>query len=199
MAKAIPQFLFHYTVGPKLQLIADSGALLPKGFGARPNEKPVLWLSASTDWEPTATKVMSHDGGQTFARPSLQELQSIAGLYRFRIDTLKLAALDSPIRLVPWPRMGTVARIEAAQLQDMVRRGLQFGATPMNWWGCMDPVPLSLQTGASLTVEVRESGHDGQLEGWRQLSMKEALESFEELGTQFRMTTATNTPAARNI
>ncbi|MEJ6003693.1 hypothetical protein [Paucibacter soli] len=29
----IPEYLYHYTVGPKLKQIADSGRLEPKGFG----------------------------------------------------------------------------------------------------------------------------------------------------------------------
>jgi hypothetical protein len=195
-----PDFLYHYTVGAKLALIAQTGALIPKGFEAEPREKPVLWLSENPQWEPTANKVVSRDGGKTFERLSLQELQNMVGIFRFRLDTRKAEVLrELGVRLVPWVRIGTVAHISPRHMAAMVTRGMSWGATPTHWWGCLDPLPLSLQEQDALTIEAREPAPLGQQQSWQPVTMEQAIESFRSRGIRVGMTTATATPAARNV
>lgn len=195
-----PDFLYHYTVGPKLAQIAQSGALLPRGFEAEPREKPVLWLSENPQWEPTANKVMSRDGGQTFERPPLRQLQTLVGIFRFRLDTRKTGLLQElGIRLVPWSRIGTVAHISPRHIAAMIQRGMSWGATPTHWWGCMDPLPLSLEEQGALIIEAREPAPVGQQDSWQRVKMEQAIEFFRARNTRVGMTTATATPAARNV
>ena len=197
----IPDFLYHYTIGPKMPLIAESGRLLPKGFGAEPREKPVLWLSENPQWDPTANKVVSRDGGVTFVRPTLQELQKLVGIFRFRLDCRRPEALQAAcIRLAQWTRMATVARIDARHMADMVKRGMSWGATPTHWWGCMDELPLALEASEMLIIEAREPVAPGEgQKKWERVTMAQAIESFLSRGQRVVMNTATNMPAARNV
>lgn len=195
-----PDFLYHYTIGPKLALIEQAGALIPKGFLAEPRERPVLWLSENPQWEPTANKVMSRDGGQTFVRPTLLELQKTVGIFRFRVDTRRAAQLQElGVRLVPWTRIATVAHISQRHMADMVKRGMAWGSTPMHWWGCMDPLPLTLEEQGALIIEAREPVPVGQQQSWQRVSMQQAIESFMARDVRVAMRTATEMPAARNI
>lgn len=195
-----PEHLYHYTIGAKLALIAQTGALVPKGFEAEPREKPVLWLSENPQWEPTANKVVSRDGGLTFERPTLLELQKMVGIFRFRLDTRQTALLqEHGVRLVPWTRIGTVAHISKRHMADMVKRGMAWGATPMHWWGCMDPLPLSLEDQGALIIEAREPVQVGQQQTWQRVTMAQAIDSFLARGIRVGMTTATAMPAAHNV
>lgn len=150
-----PEALYHYTVGPKLPLIAESGRLLPAKVGAMDSrEKPVLWWSANKTWDPTATKLVSFDGGRTVRRSSLDELRQLFGAYRFRLDTHNPAALHNiGLKLLPWTRAPMAARIPADDVARMTSVGVQMGATPMDWWGCLEEVPLSLETTGMLRLD----------------------------------------------
>lgn len=213
-----PEFLYHYTIGAKLRLIAGSGheggELQTRGHGAAPGEKPVLWLSANPQWEPTATKVISLDGGRTFMRPSLAQLHAAAGLFRFRVRPRQVVAeLESrgiECKLVPWTRIAMVARIQPAAMVDMVQRGLSWGATPMHWWGCMGALPLWLEQSGAMVFEGIGDGAGGGAGGgggdvaagrmaWRQMTMSEGIEAFNARGVRVAMGTATEMPAARNL
>lgn len=150
-----PDAVYHYTVGPKLQLIADSGRLLPSRIGAQDGrEKAVLWWSANKSWEPTATKLLTFDGGRTVHRPSFEELRRMFGAYRFRLDTRNPAALHNiGLKLLPWTRMPMAARIPAEDVAQMTLTGIELGATPTDWWGCLEDVPLSLETTGMLRLD----------------------------------------------
>lgn len=199
MPAKTPNFLFHCTVGPKLELIERSGALLPKGYGGAPLEKPVLWLSENSEWEPTATKAMSRDQGATYVRPSLADLQRLAGLFRFRVDVRQLTALKSGISLVPWNQMPSTARIQPVHVADMIKRGLSFGAKPMHWWGCLDALPIALQEQGALILETCEPVVQGQPLQWTACPLSDAIEAVKASGRKFKMSTATATPAARGV
>ena len=174
----VPDTLYHYTIGPKLPLIAQSGELLPFGFGGSTNtrEKAVLWWSSHENWEPTATKVISLDSGRTFERPTLEKLHNIAGCYRFRLDMRNPVAIHTAgVKLLPWTRLPLVARIAASDVQQMVTTGLRLGALPSQWWGCLEGVPMQLEVSGLLRVEAFQD--DGS---WRQLAnMAEALALVE--------------------
>ena len=48
---------WHYTTGLHLPLIRESGVLRPSGVFIGPDERPVLWFSTASYWEPTAAKM----------------------------------------------------------------------------------------------------------------------------------------------
>lgn len=203
----LPVALFHYTVGPKLPLILESRQLLPAGFGMAVSvrEKPVLWWSSNPHWEPTATKVISVDGGKSYFRPSVDELQKAAGIYRFRLDTRNPEALHAlGIKLVPWTRMPLVARIDAKETQSMVAAGLKLGATPTHWWGTLEPVPTALEVSGVLRVECCDA--EGlKRNNWVQVEggLPAAVAAFEEMAKLRKMritqARASDTPAAIGI
>jgi hypothetical protein len=155
----LPEALYHYTVGPKLPLIAVSRRLEPAGYGLALSrrEKPVLWFSENAQWEPTANKNMSADEGRTFRRPSMRELHDTLGLYRFRLDTRNPGALSTAgVRMFPWARARRVAHIDPADIMKMVESELELGATPAHWWGVLEPVPVALKVSAVLAVLCRQ-------------------------------------------
>ena len=198
----IPEALFHYTVGPKLALIAQSKHLIPVGYGlaSSQKERPVLWFSENPQWEPTATKVMSMDSGKTFMRPTLPMLQQTVGIYRYRLDTRNPEALNAAgIRLLPWSRVQLTARIDPKDVGLMVKAGMNLGATPTHWWGVMDPVPLSLEVSGVLRLETRVKPEAGMRESWEPVDMDEALAAYEARGLRVRQTRASETPGAMGI
>jgi hypothetical protein len=164
----LPEALYHYTVGPKLPLIESSGKLLPTNIGSDDprRERPVLWWSANSSWEPTATKLVTLDGGKTAVRPSLEQLQALFGCYRFRLDTRNPSALhEVGLKLLPWSRMGMAARISPASVAHMVETGLEMGAVPTDWWGCLDPVPTSLEVSGVLKLHRLDASGWTAIEG----------------------------------
>jgi|GEM_PF-2133133 len=197
----LPETLYHYTVGPKLALIAGSRHLAPKGYGLAlsDKEKPVLWFSANPQWEPTATKVLSTNGKE-FHRPSVQELLRLAGLYRFRLDIRIPEVLASMgIKLLPWTRIQTVSRIAPIEIQNMVISGIDLGATPMHWWGTLDSVPLSLEVSGLMTLEICRAAEIGADEVWERIPLAQAITEFQARGTRYHQGTATAMPGARSL
>ena len=49
------QELFHYTTFSRLKRIQQNRMILPATAAVQPHEKPVVWLTYSPEWEPTAT------------------------------------------------------------------------------------------------------------------------------------------------
>lgn len=191
----VPDTLYHYTIGPKMPLISQSGELLPFGFGLATNsrEKAVLWWSSHPHWEPTATKVISLDGGNSFERPPLEKLHDIAGCYRFRLDLRNPVGIHSAgVKLLPWARLPLVARIAGQDVQQMIATGVRLGAIPSQWWGCLEAVPLQLEVSGLLRVDAYQE--DGT---WRQLSgMAEALALVEANPKRVKQLKVSQTPLA---
>lgn len=182
--------LFHYTVGPKLPLILRTGALIPTGFGLAlsKKERPVLWWSSHAHWEPTATKILSLDGGKAFTRPTLAALARTVGAYRFR-----LTRSHSSAKIVPWPQIARVAHIDAREVAGMVKHGLELGARPRDWFGVLEPVPLVLEGQPDLTLEMLSD------ETWAEISLTEAARHWAREGLRFHQTSISQTPAARGL
>lgn len=197
-----PGFLYHYTVGPKLPVIAASGHLMPIGYGMATSsrEKPVLWFSENMQWEPTATKVISTDGGKTYKRPEASELQALMGIYRFRLDTRNPEALGAAgIRLIPWSRITLLAHIDIKDVAAMVSSGMDMGATPVHWWGIMEPLPTSLEVAGILRLEKCTSMDAGTPGSWAPVELARAVSDWESRGLRIKQTKASQTPRARGM
>ncbi len=181
--------LYHYTVGPKLELIQGTGALMPAGFGLAlsKREKPVLWWSANPQWEPTAGKVMSLDGGKTFFRPDLPELHARVGVYRFVLPEQE----PTQGKLYPWPDIARVAHIDAREIPGMVKAGVQQGSRPVDWWGTLLPEPLR----PTLRLDVWSQGTWVEVAG----GLPDAIEQWRGQGVVVKQSTATETPGARGL
>lgn len=198
-----PERLFHYTVGPKLPLILNSGSLVPKGYGmaASSRERPVLWLSENPVFEPTANKVISTDGGKTFIRPSLAELHDAAGIFRFQVDPERLMNHRKlPVKLYGWAKLQQVAHFARKDVSIMVDYGMKMGATPMHWWGAMEPIFTNLLEDGILELQQRSAPALGEGPNvWHSISLEQAVDDFLARGVHYKMTTATETPQARGI
>jgi hypothetical protein len=193
-----PDTLYHYTIGPKIPLIAHSAHLKPFGFGgaANPREKAVLWWSCNPEWEPTATKIVSLDGGRSFERPTVRALHDLVGCFRFRLDVRNPVGLHSAgVKLLPWTRIPLVAGIAAADVQRMVLAGLELGAVPNQWWGCLEEVPVHWEVSGLLQVDLMQPNGS-----WQPLAgMAEALERANANPTQIRQLRASQVPQARGL
>lgn len=128
--------IYHYTAGHHLSEIAASGALLPTGEMIAPRERRVLWFSLHPHWEPTAIKMFLWAGSTTPVKPSFEVMAAEIGAYRFA-----LPARDK--RLLPWRRLSLVAHIPPAEAARMVEVGIRAGARPHDWYGVLDPIPLT--------------------------------------------------------
>ncbi len=182
------QELFHYTVGPKLPLIMQAGALLPTGFGLALNrrERPVLWWSAHSHWEATATKILSLDGGRSFVRPTLATMARAVGAYRFRIPRASL-----PVKAYPWPEIARIARIDKREVAGMVKHGLELGAQPRDWFGALEPVAVTGESGLALEVLTDAV--------WSPACLRDAARHWASEGQRFHQTSVSATPAARGL
>jgi hypothetical protein len=202
MSKKTPEALFHYTVGPKLALIAASRHLMPIGYGMATGkrEKPVLWFSENPQWEPTATKVISTDKGHSYHRPNVRELQERVGVFRFRLDTRRPEALrEVGIKLVAWKDLPLQMCMDPKDVTLMIRSGVQLGATPTHWWGTMQPLPTALEVSGVLRLEIRRKAEPGALEGWEPIKLADGIAEFEAMGTRVKQNLATNTPKAMGL
>ena len=127
--------VYHYTTGNKLSLISASQGLIPTSVMIAPKEKPVLWFSKDSDYEPTAIKLIMRSDGKAY-RPTMKELHELIGLYRF-----SFSPRDN--RLLTFSQLQRVAHISPQGMSAMVASGLRIGAKPTNWFGVMTAVPLS--------------------------------------------------------
>lgn len=155
-------YVYHYTTGHKLPLIEQSGVLLPTSVAISPQEKPVLWFSTNTVYEPTAIKLILQEGQPV--RPTPGELHELVGLYRFSIS-----ARDS--RLRPLNKLSRLANISSKEVSRMVASGLRIGAIPSQWYGVLSAIALSELTFESWTGEA-----------WVPASLVEEVGRFRDSG-----------------
>lgn len=133
---------WHYTTGEKFYYIVKSGLLIPTGYGVIPPEKPVLWFSEHSYFEPTAVKDIGTSGGGR-RRATLSELFKVGlGLCRFGCHTEKLLHHRAIQR---------EARISEEQWLALEQIGKHQGSNPLDWWGTTKRLPIDL-----LVIEVMD-------------------------------------------
>lgn len=130
-----PDYVWHYTAGHKLPGILALGALRPNGAKVPPQERPVVWFSADATYEPTAIKLVQLTDQAKLHRPTVKEMHTLIGIFRFALDR-------ADRRLSAWPAVHRRARISAAGVASMIRAGVEIGAKPMNWFGAFEEIPL---------------------------------------------------------
>lgn len=119
------ELAWHYTTGECFLRIVEMGMLIPTGIGSTPPERPVLWFSKRSDFEPTAIKAVSHLG--EVRQVSLQEMYEMGrGLVRFGYPTG---------RLLPWIKLREKAKIPAQLWGPLERAARRQGGNPDDWWG----------------------------------------------------------------
>lgn len=124
---------WHYTIGERLPAIFESGELRPSDHYIKKGEKPILWFSTNPHFEPTALKGgLSADG--SYRGLSVKETeQEGGGLFRFGVS------LD---RVTSWPRIGSLAGMKTKIKKSLEVVGIRQGASPRQWYGSLDPIPI---------------------------------------------------------
>lgn len=126
---------WHYTTGEKFPLIVADGVIRPASIAVKPPERPIVWFSLAQHFEMTARKGLMNEAGQV-RTASIQETREFGGgLVRFGIDAS---------RLIPWRggELRKAARMAYAMAKRLEGIGLKQGASPFEWMGSLDPVPI---------------------------------------------------------
>ena len=123
----LPYVLYHYTTQEKLAQILSTDVIKPSTTRLEPNEKPVVWFSTSSQWEPTATKcLLTGKLGQVITAAAQGGLARIAvrpGVARHGLRELPLLALTP-----------------TETCMGLVLAGLKMGADPAHWRFSLEPV-----------------------------------------------------------
>ena len=125
-----PALAYHYTTGQKYREISNDGCLIPADSYMTEKEKPILWFSLETDWEPTAVKAVIADG-QLRSLSRWETFQYGGGLFRFGVSTDLLTR---------WPRIGKLAKTPKLMQNYLTESGKKQGASPKLWMGSLSPI-----------------------------------------------------------
>lgn len=124
--------LFHYTTLTLLPHILNSGQLMPHMDGHV--EKPVVWFSSASSWEPTATKSFRTDNA--LVNLKFWEYRDLFGCIRFA-----LPADDN--RLLTWREVcnhAGLSRVDRRKLEAVARKR---GGDPKQWFAVPAAIPLA--------------------------------------------------------
>lgn len=130
---------WHYTIADRALAILKSGFIYPATAGVPEGERPVVWFSAQTHWEPTANKIVVLPGGYQRIMTT-KEMFAHCELWRFGTDIRNL---------IPWMQLRSVARIKRFHQRRMIAAAHQVHADPIKWYGSLCQVPTEY-----LSVEV---------------------------------------------
>lgn len=139
--------LYHYTTVENARSILVIGWLMPSSAGLPEHEKPALWFSIRTDYEPTALKLCTGNDGAR-RRLELNEQINMAGLARFSID-----AKDR--RLMAWSEACKAVGTRRKDREALESYGRRIGGNPLHWFASLDAISVS-----DLTAEIwnKETG-----------------------------------------
>lgn len=133
--------IYHYTSQAQhLPLILESGKLI--GRADLETEKPLVWFSLNTDWEPTATKPIWQHGVLTQQTPHD---------YRRRFGMARLSLPANDPRLMDWRAACKYAGIPTRDRKAMEAVGKKAGGNPKHWYAAPGPISVS-----ELKVEILE-------------------------------------------
>lgn len=161
---------WHYTVGDRLAGIFQDNVIEPSPRDGSPSprlpgERPAVWFSVRTDWEPTACKVPPPDGrwpGMAEAMRGDHELGG--GLYRIGVRP--------SVASVHWSAYRKKCGLPHHFLSGLVDAARRCGANPMDWFVRFGPVPVDLWE----TVEEWHPG-EGVWEAGQWIALPEVAEA----------------------
>jgi hypothetical protein len=147
------QEIYHYTTGQCFIKIVQEGCIKPATTGVPDGEKPGVWFTFSSDWEPTANKGL-HNADGTISHLSREETeQHGGGLFRFVVHPniahhtwekfLKKSRIDEAIA----KSLKNIAEENGSNVKDW---RIRFSAVPREYWlrvdvwheGQWTPVPV---------------------------------------------------------
>lgn len=130
---------WHYTTSQKIALIQKDGALRPAHIGVVAPERPVIWFSTNSVFEPTAAKALVVDGVRRML--TLREMYDLAG------GIVRLGCCIN--RLKGGADLCKSAKMQPAMWDVLVSVSRQVGASPGKWWGYVGALMLD-----DVTVEM---------------------------------------------
>jgi hypothetical protein len=138
--------LFHYTSKCRLLKIIKDNEIRPASLSDSPHEKPGVWFSFHSRWEPTATK--------TFLNP-------LTGRQEF-VPFERMGPVDPPVRIeiepaiAPnrWSDFLRLSSIPAEIAQTVEKIARKRGANLEEWRASFEPVSFD----ATVTAEIYVNG-----------------------------------------
>ena len=125
--------VYHYAPWAYLPQMVTTGELRPSNAEAE-GERAMLWFSAHSYWEPTATKSIR-------IGDAVQWLTFDEQVQRFGCVRFALAADD--VRLMDWKTACKTAGTPREKRRALERAGIKRGANPDHWFATAVPIPLS--------------------------------------------------------
>lgn len=125
---------FHYTTETRLEEIIQSEKILlaHKSVGHK-KEKPCAWVSTNLRWEPTATKLVIDEFGQTHRMTFKEQLESF-GCARIEVESKGL---------IPWKQIKKLANMDLKIAQQMEFVGKELVANQNDWFGSLSPIDIN--------------------------------------------------------
>lgn len=125
---------FHYTTETRLEEIIQSEKILlaKKSVGGK-KEKPCAWVSTNPRWEPTATKLVMDEFGQTQRMTFKEQLKSF-GCARIEVESKGL---------IPWKQIKKIANMNPKIANQMEYVGAELGAYQNDWYGSLSPIDIN--------------------------------------------------------
>lgn len=124
--------VYHYSALTRLPQMLNSGHLLPIINGHV--EVPLVWFSAHTFWEPTATKPCRTDNALVSLK--FWEYRDLFGCIRFA-----LPADDS--RLLTWRDVCEQAGLSRVDRRKLEADARKRGGDPKQWFAVPAAIPLA--------------------------------------------------------
>lgn len=144
--------IWHYTVGTWLRSILEDRMITPATTNVPVGERPVMWATTSSRWEPTANKGLNRDGRII----SLKKTDTAVfgeGLYR-----IELVPEAAPYGWDEYKHLGHIPEKTAKALTRVAR---EQGSHWRDWRVSFEPVAADQW----LRIEIEHSDE------WTELSM----------------------------
>ncbi len=146
---------WHYTIGHRLKQILEDGEIRPATAGVPKGEKPAVWFSVHTEWEPTANKFAVGVDGKPVVLTREQTEEHGGGLCRIGV-----APATAPYN---WDAHKLSSGITASEARRIYQKAIAQGARPGHWFTTYSTVPRSQW----LAVEVYDNARwVPYLDGW---------------------------------
>lgn len=163
---------YHYTIGLKLQSIADEGVIRTSPLKPKWPEKPVAWLSINPVYENSALKVAMTRTGKTKVMTLNDMAQVGQGIFRFLFTEDSICQ-----KIFPWRILRSKSKMPKKLISKLVRRAAEVKANPADWHGCMEPILLD-----GHNLELFQNGY------WEPVEIEEAIGGLGQGGRILQMT-----------
>ncbi|HZJ14493.1 MAG TPA: hypothetical protein VFD27_05555 [Chthoniobacteraceae bacterium] len=157
--------LFHYTSKCRLLKIIKDNEIRPAKMSDAPLEKPGVWFSFHSRWEPTATK--------TFVNPLTGRREFVVFERMGPVDPPARIEIDPSIAPTRWNEFVQLSGMPPEMAREVERIARKRGANPDEWRVCFEAVSFD----ASVTVEIHVNNqwidaHEYfRRVGWKNVSM----------------------------